>query len=228
MVAAHLGSVRCARAPVVELLLIGAAIALAPVSVIAFIIVLSTAQGMRNGAAFIAGWVVSLVAVIGLAAAATGGTPIRSGTGPSTAASTASIALGLFLAVYGLRRLKRRAVAQSAQPKWAARLDRMGPGGSAVLGVMIQPWPLVAAGGLTIVHADLSNASTIIGLALFVLLATSALASMEVYSLRNTETAREKLDDLRAWIDRHRDRGLSVVAAAIGAYLIVKGVVALT
>ena len=91
----------------------------------------------------------------------------------------------------------------------------------------LQPWPLVAAGAADVTRADLSNAWSIVALVLFCVVATSVLATMEIYSLAAPAAAAAKLDRLHSWIDRHRARAITILAAIVGSYLVVKGVLQL-
>ena len=69
-----------------DLVIIGLVIALLPLTVVAFILILGARQGLWKGLAFIAGWVACLVAVIAVVVLVTGGKPPAPHTAPSTAA----------------------------------------------------------------------------------------------------------------------------------------------
>ena len=109
-------------------------------------------------------------------------------------------------------------------PGWAKRLDDLHPTGSAVLGVLLQPWPLVEAGAADVMNADLSKAASIAQLVAFALLATSSLLAMQMWSMASPEAARAKLDALHAWIDRHRDQAITILAFLVGGWLVAKSV----
>ncbi len=55
-----------------DLVLIGLAIALEPVPLTAFLLILASERGVRKGAAFVLGWLLSLAIVIVLTVLATG------------------------------------------------------------------------------------------------------------------------------------------------------------
>jgi hypothetical protein len=214
----------------IELVLLGLVIALMPLSLVAFILVLSTSRGARNGAGFIAGWVFSLVAVIAITLAFTGGDPVRQNTTPDTAASVVQLLLGLAFLAYAFRRRGRPTgddALPAKQPGWTRRLDDMKPWGAAVLGLLLQPWGLVGAGAVVVMHADLSNAASVIGLVLFCAVASSAIVAMEVHTLRSPAEAAARLDRLRAWIDRHRDRAVTILTFVVGWWLTLEGAIRL-
>lgn len=93
-----------------------------------------------------------------------------------------------------------------------------------MLGVLLQPWPLIAAGTADVVKADLSKAASIAQLVAFGLLATTGLLAMQVWSMASPEAALAKLDGLRAWIDRHRNQAITILAFVVGAWLVAKSV----
>lgn len=204
-----------------NLLVLGLTIALEPLPVIAFIAVLSSAKAVRNGAAFILGWVVCLVAVIALAVAVGGGKPLKPSSAPSTAASVVTLVLGLALLGYGIYRRARPSTKAPSEPGWMKKLDTMSAPSAAVLGVLLQPWALVAAGGLTILHEDLSQTTSVLLVVAFVLLSTSVLLTMQGLMMKDPEATKDRLDRLKAWIERHREPVIVVLSIVAGAYLAV-------
>jgi hypothetical protein len=206
-----------------DLLVLAVTIALEPLPIIGFILVLSTPRGPRNGLGFIGGWVVCLVAIIIAAAALDGGTPLKSGSAPSTAASAVTIALGVGLGAYAAWKHLHPRTGPPKQPGWAKKLDQIGPGGAAVVGVLLQPWALVAAGGVRVLEQGLSQADSILAAVLFALVATSVIAGMEIFALVDPDRARDRLGALRGWLDRHRDRAIVILSLVVGIYLIVRG-----
>ena len=60
---------------VLELMLIGVAVALDPLPLTAFLVVLPSAGGARKGAAFVCGWLMSLAIVVSITVLATGNNP---------------------------------------------------------------------------------------------------------------------------------------------------------
>jgi threonine/homoserine/homoserine lactone efflux protein len=213
----------CDHRPVNDLIALGVLITIEPLPVIGFIVVLSTDRGVRNGAAFIAGWILCLIAIVVATVAVTGGKPPSSGSTPSQAVDVLTIAIGAFLLGFAAQRRRRPPVAYRKRPAWMDRVDRMKAPSAATLGVLLQPWPIVAAGAASVAQADLSNAAQVVQLVLFVLLASSSLLTMEIYSIASPDAARAKLDSLREWLDTNRDRGLVVISGALGIWLIAKG-----
>jgi hypothetical protein len=204
---------------VLDLVIIGLAITLEPVTIVAFILILGAQRGIWKGLAFILGWTACLVAVIAAVVLVTGGKPPEPATAPSTAALVVKAALGALLIWVGLRQ-RRRMGRPRKQPGWMARLDHMSPWAAAGLGVFLQPWTLVAAGAATVVQAKLSTAGDWLTLVLFCLLATSSFLVMELYAVFAPAAAAARFGKMHSWIDTHRDQAIVVGALVVGAWLL--------
>jgi len=204
---------------VLDLMIIGLAITLEPVTIVAFILILGAQRGVRKGLAFLLGWMACLVAVIAAVVLITGGKPPEPHTAPSTAALVVKALLGALLIWVGLRQ-RRRMGRPRKQPGWMARLDQMSPWAAAGLGVFLQPWTLVAAGAATVVQAKLSTAGDWLALVFFCLLATSSFLVMELYAAFAPVAAAARLEEVHKWIDTHQDQAIVVGALVVGAWLL--------
>ena len=204
-----------------DLVLLGLIISAEPLPLIGFILVLSTKRGLRNGAAFIAGWIACLLVVIVATLLLTGGSPPKRSSSPGTAILVGKLLFGLVLVGFGLVRWLRRSAPQADKPEpaWMHRVDQLRPAGAAWLGVLLQPWPLVVAGAAIILDADLAQLSTVVSLVGFVALSTWSFAAMEVLFLRNPDPTRERLGRLRSWLNVHRGALVSALAVVVGAWL---------
>ena len=204
---------------VLDLVIIGLAIALLPLTIVAFMLILGAQRGIWKGLAFIAGWMACLVAVIAVVVLVTGGKPPEPHTAPSTAALVVKALLGAVLIWVGLRQ-RRRMGRPRKQPGWMARLDHLSPWTAAGLGIFLQPWTLVAAGAATVVQAKLSTAGDWLALVFFCLLATSSFLVMELYAAFAPVAAGERLENVHKWIDTHQDQAIVVGALVVGAWLL--------
>jgi hypothetical protein len=204
---------------VLDLVIIGLAITLEPLTIVAFILILGAQQGTRKGLAFVLGWMACLVAVIAAVVLVTGGNPPQPHTAPSTAALVVKALLGALLIWIGLRQ-RRRMGRPRKQPGWMARLDHLSPWAAAGLGIFLQPWTLVAAGAATVVQAKLSTAGDWLTLVLFCLLATSSFLIMELYAVFAPTAAGARLEQIHKWIDTHQDQAIVVGALVVGAWLL--------
>ena len=206
-----------------DLIPLGITVAIEPLPVIGFILVLSTDRGVRNGAAFLAAWVTCIVAIIVATIALTGGKPVSTNSLPATATFVAELVVGLGLIGLAIERRLHPRPEPPPAPGWTSRLDGMGAGGAAVLGVLLQPWPLIGAAAADVLAADLSKAAAVAQLVAFTVLASSSLLAMEIWSASSPEAAHARLEGLRHWLEGHRNRAITILAAIVGLWLVVKG-----
>lgn len=204
---------------VLDLVIIGLAITLMPLTAVAFMLILGAQRGLWKGLAFILGWTACLVAVIAVTMLLTGGKPPRPHTAPSTAALVVKALLGAFLIWVGLRQ-RHRVGRPRKQPGWMARLDHLSLWAAAGLGVFLQPWSLVAAAAATVVQAKLSTAGDWLALIVFCLVATSSYLAMELYAAFAPAAAAARFDQIHKWVDTHQDQAIVVGALVVGAWLL--------
>lgn len=207
---------------VIDLVLIGIAVALDPLPLTAYIVVLDAKGGTRKGAGFIFGWLLSLAAVLAITVAATGDKPPRPSTAPSVAALAVKIAIGVGLLALALRQRRRQGKPKKPKPppKWQAGVDQMSPWFAIGLAPLLQPWGLIAAGVATVTTAKLSSAQSWIALVAFCVISTSSYLFMELYSLFRPAAAKAMLTALRAWIAAHTDQVIIFGSLALGFWLI--------
>ncbi|MET9596324.1 GAP family protein [Streptomyces sp. NPDC006459] len=214
---------------VLDLMLIGLAIALYPLPLMALILVVSSPRGVWKGLAFILAWLANLVLVIALVLVLTGGQPPPPRSPPGAAALAAKLAIGVWLVIYGARRyrrLKAKAV-RDTTPK-PSRMDVGSPWAAAGLAVLLQPWGMVAAAATTVVQADTSQATTFLALFGFCLLASSGLLAAELYMVFSPEAAQDRLMRMRTWMDGHKDEAIVFVCLLLGLWLTAQSIYELT
>jgi hypothetical protein len=206
----------------VDLVLIGLAITLDPIPLVPFILVLASKRGVRKGAAFIFGWLLSLAIVIAVTLLVTGNTPPKPNTAPSLASLAVKIAIGVGLVFIAVRQRRRmgRPKKPKKPPKWQTGIDNMSPWYAIGLGPLTQPWGLVAAGAATIVAAKLSSWESYLTLIMFAILSTAAYLVMEIYAGFWPERGQGFLTSVKAWIDTHTDQAIIIVSLVLGLWLI--------
>lgn len=216
-------------AMVLDLMLIALAIALYPLPMMAFILVVSSPRGVWKGLAFILAWLANLVVVIALVLALTGGQPPPPRSPPGVAALALKLAIGVGLVAYGVRRYRRRKgkAARDSKPE-ALHVDVGSVWAAAGLAVLIQPWGMVAAGATTVIEADTSHATTFIALFGFCLLASSGLLAAELYMVFAPEAAQARLLRMRAWMEGHKDEAIVFVCLLLGLWLSAQSIYELT
>jgi hypothetical protein len=204
---------------VLDLLLIGLAITLMPVTMVAFGLIVGAKKGLWKGLAFIAGWLACLVAIIAVVLLVTDGKPPRPHTAPSNAALLVKVLIGALLIWVGFQQWHRMGRPRKP-PSWMARLDHLSPWAAAGLGAFLLPWSLVAAAAATVVQANLATLGSWLALMFFCLVATSSFLAIELYTALSPKAARVRLDLFRGWIDRHQDEAIVIGALLLGGWLV--------
>ena len=211
---------------VFSLLLIGLAVTLDPLPLTAFMIVLPSRGGVRKGAAFVFGWLVSLAAVVTITVAATGDDPPKPATAPSLASLAVKIALGVVLVVIAIRHIRARGRPKPPKkpPKWQEHVDNMSPWFAMALAPTLQPWVLIGAGAATVVEAKLSSWASFVALFGYCLLASASYLAMEIYAVVKPAECQAFLARFRAWIDSHTDQVIIAGSLIIGLWLIANSI----
>jgi threonine/homoserine/homoserine lactone efflux protein len=211
---------------ILDLTLIGLAITLEPIPLTAFILVLASKGGVRKGAAFIFGWLVSLAIVVAATLLVTGNKPPKPSTAPSLAALAVKIVIGVVLVIIAVRQWRRmgRPKKPKKTPKWQTGIDNMSPWFAIGLAPLVQPWGLVAAGVAVIVEAKLSSWESYVALFLFCLVSVITYLAMEIYAGFRPERTQAFLTTTRTWIDTHTDQVIIVVSLVLGFWLVGKSI----
>jgi Sap, sulfolipid-1-addressing protein len=207
---------------VLDLMLIGLAVTLDPLPLTAFLVVLPSSGGVRKGAAFVFGWLVSLVIVITVTLTATGNDPPKPATAPSLAALAIKIVLGVVLVRIAVRhiRARRRPKPPKEPPKWQAHVDSMSPWFAMALAPTLQPWVLIGLGAATVVEAKLSSWESFLALVLYCVLASSSYLAMEIYAVARPAPSRALLARCKAWTDSHIDQAIIAGSLIVGFWFI--------
>jgi hypothetical protein len=207
---------------VLDLMLIGLAVALDPLPLTAFLVVLPSKGGVRKGAAFVFGWLVSLAAVVAITVLATGNNPPKPATAPSLAALAVKIVLGVILVRIAVRHIRARGQPKPPKkpPKWQEHVDSMSPWFALALAPTLQPWVLIGAGAATVVEAKLSSWESFLALGLYCVLASSTYLGMEIYAAVRPAQSQAFLVRCRTWVDSHIDQAIIVGSLIIGLWFI--------
>ena len=207
---------------VLDLVLIGLAIAFDPLPLTAFIVVLPSKRGVRNGAAFLFGWLVSLAIVVAVTVLATGNNPPKPNTAPSLASLAVRIAIGTVLVVIAIRQRRRMRGPKKPKkpPKWQEHVDNMSPWFAMGLAPTLQPWALIGAGAATVVEAKLSSWESYLALFGFCVLASASYLAMEIYAVFKPDKSQAFLARFRTWMEAHTDRVIIIGCLILGLWLI--------
>jgi threonine/homoserine/homoserine lactone efflux protein len=216
-------------AVVLNLVVIGVAVALDPLPLMAFLVILPSKRGVRKGAAFVFGWLASLVVVVVVTVLATGNNPPKPDTAPSLAGLAVKIAIGVILVAIAIRQRRRwgrpkKPKKPKKPPKWQAHVDSMSPWYAMGLAPVLQPWGLIGAGAATVMEAKLSSAQSYLALFLFCVLGSASYLSMEIYAGLRPGKSRALLARFRTWIDAHTDQVIIWGSLILGFWLIANSI----
>jgi Sap, sulfolipid-1-addressing protein len=213
-------------AMILNLVLIGLAVALDPLPLTAFMVVLPSQRGVRKGAAFVFGWLVSMAAVVTITVLATGNNPPKPSTAPSLAALAVKIAIGVVLLVIAVRHIRARSRPKPPKkpPKWQEHVDSMSPWFALGLAPALQPWVLISAGAATVVEAKLSSWESFLALFLYCVLGSASYLAMEIYTLFRPRQSQSLLAGFRTWTDTHTDQVIIAGSLILGMWLIANSI----
>ena len=208
------------------LILLGLAIALDPLPLTAFIVVLPSRCGLRKGAAYLFGWLVSLAIVVTVTVLATGNNPPKPNTAPSLASLAVKIVIGTFLVRIAIRQRRRRGLPKKSKkpPKWQEHVDIMSPWFAMGLAPALQPWTLIAAGAATVVEAKLSSWASYLALIGFCVLASASYIAMEIYAGFKPDQSQAFLARIRTWLETHTDQAIIAGCLLLGFWLIASSI----
>ena len=207
---------------VLDLLLVGLAVAVDPLPLTAFLVVLTSKRGARKGAAFVFGWLVSLAIVVTVTVTATGNDPPKPATAPSLAGVAIKIVLGVVLVLIAVRHIRARGQPKPPKkpPKWQAHVDSMSPWFAMALAPTLQPWVLIGLGAATVVEAKLSSWASFLALGVYCVLASSSYLAMEIYAVVRPAQSQTLLVRCKTWVDSHIDQAIIIGSLLIGLWFI--------
>jgi hypothetical protein len=211
---------------VLNLVLIGVTIALDPLPLTAFMVVLPSKRGVIKGAAWVFGWLVSLAIVVTVTVLATGNNPPKPNTAPSLASLAVKTAIGAGLVGLAIRQRRRmgRPKKPKKPPKWQEHVDNMSPWFAFGLAPALQPWALIGAGAATVVEAKLSSWETYLVLFLFCVLGSASYIALVVYAGFRPGPSQALLARFRTWMETHTDQVIILGSLILGFWLIANSI----
>jgi hypothetical protein len=216
------------------LLVLAITAALSPFSLIAFSLVLATDRGPRNGIAFIFGWITT-VTLIGVAMALVGANvDVNSDNTAGKWTLALELALGVVMVlVWAQRRFrpheKKVVVEKPAKPEpaWQRRIATMGYPGAFITGGAVQTWPVMIAAANDILRLGLPGPQSLAWMFAFAIATTGGIVVLEVLAWRAPESAADRLNRIRAYVDGHRDSVLNMLYLVVGLWLFFRGLLGL-
>ncbi len=204
-------------------------VAISPVPIIAVILMLFSTRASANAPAFLAGWVVGLLAVTTIVLLLSNLIGTGGGAQPAWV-SLVKIVLGALLLLLGYEKLQGRPPAGTAAPlpRWLEAVDRLTPGTSFAMGALlsgVNPKNLIlaAAAALAIAETGLSTVDTVVAVLAFVIIGSLSIAVPVLYARLGGAAARARLDASRAWLGVNNATVMATLLLLFGVILIGQG-----
>jgi hypothetical protein len=209
---------------VLTLLLLGIALAVQPWSVLASLLLATSAKGLRKVSALVAGWVLALTAVAIATVVLYPEVPAAESSGPL---SGVELVAGLALAGWLVRRRRSSSGRSAAQPGFMRALDSMSPGLAFALGAFLPNYVFVVAAVSEMLQAGLSQGRLGVAALGFIVVSSLGVAAPLLVRAARGERAPQIFHRWRAWLTAHGSDVGSLVLAVVAGALIVKGLVGL-
>jgi len=208
------------------LLLLAAALAVQPWSVLASVLLVSSQGGRAKGIAFVAGWFLALTVVAAAAALLYPAEPQK--TAKSASLSVIELAAGLALAVWVVVSWRRPARPGGGnEPKWLGRIDSMSPLLAFVFGAFMPNYVLVVAAVTEVLKDGLSQGRTLFAIGAWLVISSFGVAAPLVVPIMRREDPAAAHQRWRTWLLANGHRLLLGVLGVVGVALAVKGTVGL-
>jgi hypothetical protein len=213
-----------------KLIPLGLVIALSPITVIPAVLVLHAPRPRPTGLAFLAGWVLGLVA---LTAAFVGASDLLGGLqqAPPRWASWLRVVLGSALIAFGVFQwlIRHR---HTKTPGWLRSFSKLTPVRAGVTGAVltaVRPEVLIlcAAAGLAIGTGGLSVAGAWTSGVVFVVISASSVAIPILAFVAAGDRLDDALERLKVWMEENHGAMMAVILVVIGLIVFYNGVHAL-
>jgi len=201
----------------------GVGVALSPIPIIAVILMLTTPRGKTTGTAFMAGWLVGLVAATGLVLALASGAD-EAGSSSADGAHIATLVVGLLFLALAVKQWKGRPRddAEPALPPWMTGIDGFSTvkcfGLGAILsGVNPKNLAMAVSAGVALAETGATGAQTALGAAIFIVIGSLTVAGPVIGSLVAPARTAPGLAAAKDWLAANNATIMIVLFAVLGA-----------
>jgi Sap, sulfolipid-1-addressing protein len=216
-----------------SILALAVGVAISPLPIMAVILILFTPKARPNGPLFLLGWILGLAVVSAVTLLIF--TPQDfAKSGPSDTASAFHLVLGVALLALGYRRWRTRPGPGElpTPPKWMTKIATLGTVQAIGLGALLaglNPKNLVLtiSASVTVAQRNLGGSETIAVMAIFIVLASVAIAAPVALLVFAPAKAQPILDTWRKGLIEHGVAVGVTLFAVFGALLIGKGIAGL-
>jgi Sap, sulfolipid-1-addressing protein len=210
------------------------AVTIAPVPIIAEILLLFSQKPVPNAGAYLAGFIVGVGGILGILVVVAGTMNLSTGSGPSKGAGIAELVLGLLLLVAAVRLYRHRPKPgeEAPMPKWMNGIAGFAPGKSFGVGVAlgaVNPKNLAVgiAAAVVIASAGLTSGKEAIAVIIYVVVGALGVAAPLAVLLVLKGKAQPILDSWKTWLGQNNATVMAVLFLVFAVVLIGKGIAAL-
>lgn len=214
-----------------DILGFGIGVALSPMAIVGFILMLVSAGGLPKAWAFIAGWAIGIAIVLILLGTFVSGTENDSSDANNALLGWIRIALGLGMVYLAWHTFQGRPQAgeEAMLPKWMQAMDTVTPVKALGLGAFLaavnpKNLPLLISAAGTIGQAGLNGGQMTATYFVFVIIATLGMLVPIVIYLAAGERGAAILDATRTWLVDNNATIMAVLFVVLGANIIGKGI----
>jgi threonine/homoserine/homoserine lactone efflux protein len=213
-----------------EYLPLAVGVAISPIPIIAVILMLFSGRARQNSLAFLLGWIVGILAGLGILIAVASTQDLAAGGQPSDTSSWIKLVLGLLLlvAAAGQWRKRPKPGEEPKMPGWMTKIDTLKPGAALGLGILLSALNpknllLMAGAAVSIAQAGLSSTDQVIVVVVFMLIGACTVAVPTLAYLFMGAKVQPKLDSAKAWLSANNTTVMAVLLLVIGFTLFGKG-----
>lgn len=202
-----------------------------PLPIVAVVLMLVSARARANALAFVVGWFLAVLVLVGVVALLAG-SAAPDEDGPAAWTGWLKIVLGVLLLFLSVRqwRGRPRGGAEPPAPKWMAAIEQFTPVKSAGLAVLLgavnpKNLLLVVSGGAAIAATQPEDTSTTVVAALvFAVVASAGVVAPVVIYFSMGARATQILDELKSWMIHNNAAIMAVLLLVLGAKMLGDGV----
>jgi threonine/homoserine/homoserine lactone efflux protein len=216
------------------LLPLAVVVAIAPVPIIAVVLMLLSPRAGGTSAGFLVGWIAGTAGLTTAVVLLTGGND-RGGGRSTTVASWAELVLGVLLLVLAGQQWRVRPTPGELleSPRWTSAVDRLTAGRAGGVGLVLSTanpknFLVCVAAGATIAAGDLGGAQAGWSVVVFTAIAVSTVAVPVLGYAVGRRRMVGPLDSLRRWLTVHSRAVTVTLLLVLGVVLLGQGLVSLS
>lgn len=224
----RLGASAVSLGPGVTIVLLALVLAIEPWAVLAAVLLASSTRGGTKSLAFLIGWAAALSALGFAGVLLAPHLPAKSTS--STALSGFDLAVGLLTAGWltlRWRHVPAPVAGTGTGPKWMGHVDTMSPLVALALGAFLPTYMFVVASVSQLLQSGLSKTDQLVGITLFVVVASLGVAAPLLLILVKRDRAPEINQRMRVWLVANTRLVMFSLGWILSGLLIIRGLVGL-